>query len=156
MIDTTLCYIEKDDAYLMMHRIKKEIDVNKDKWVGVGGKFLPGETPDECLLREAREEAGVTLTDFHLRGKVTFLSDKWEGEYMYLYTATAWDGEISYDCNEGTLEFVAKSKVYDLPIWEGDKLFFRELEKDSGYFEMLLRYEGDTLVESSIEYPTEK
>lgn len=158
MLNTTLCYIEKDDAYLMMHRIKKENDLNKDKWVGVGGKFLENEMPDECIIRETYEETGLTLTDYRLRGIVVFISDIYEGEFMYLYTATGFtlDGEeVSGnlpECNEGVLEWVPKNEIKNLPIWEGDKLFFDELDADRGFFIMKLRYEGDVLAESSISY----
>lgn len=149
MKNTTLCYIEQDNKYLMLHRIKKENDLNKDKWVGVGGKFEENETPDECILRETYEETGLTLLKYRLRGIITFISDKWEGEYMYLYTATEFEGDIC-ECSEGNLKWVDKAEVPNLPIWEGDKLFFEELNKDRGFFTMKLRYEGETLVESNI------
>ncbi|MBQ9580233.1 MAG: 8-oxo-dGTP diphosphatase [Lachnospiraceae bacterium] len=148
MLNTTLCYIEKDNKYLMLHRVKKVNDLNHDKWVGIGGKFLENETPDECLLREVKEETGLTLTSYRLRGVITFLSDKWEGEYKYLYTATGYTGEMT-ECDEGNLEWVDIDKVRALPIWEGDKLFFEELRFDRGFFTMMLRYEGDKLVEHS-------
>ena len=156
MIDSTLCHIEKNGCYLMMHRVKKKNDLNHDKWVGLGGKFEPGETPDECVLREVREEAGVTLTDFELRGVVTFISDRWEGEYMYLYSAYAYEGELTAgaDCAEGVLEWVPVDKVCSLPIWEGDRLFFEELERRRGFFRMLLRYEGERLVEHDLRLGT--
>ncbi len=144
---TTLCYIEKDNHYLMMHRVKKENDLNKDKWVGIGGHFLEGETPEECLLREVKEETGLTLTTWQFRGIVTFLSNEWpETEYMCLYTADGFDG-IPGECDEGILEWVDKDKVYDLPIWEGDKVFFRLLEDRREFFSLKLRYEGEKLVE---------
>lgn len=156
MINSTLCHIEKDGCYLMMHRVKKKNDLNHDKWVGLGGKFEPGETPDECVLREVREEAGVTLTDFVLRGVVTFISDVWEGEYMYLYSAHAYEGELicGTDCAEGVLEWVPKEKVCSLPIWEGDKLFFEELARGRGFFRMLLQYEGEKLVRHDMRLGT--
>lgn len=147
MLNTTLCYIEKDNKYLMLHRVKKENDLNKDKWVGIGGKFEENETPDECMLREAYEETGLTLTEYRLRGVITFLSNEYEGEYMYLYTATGYEGDIK-ECNEGNLEWVPINEVTSLPIWEGDKLFFEELIRDRGFFTMKLRYEGNQLVES--------
>lgn len=150
MLNTTLCYVEKDDKYLMLHRVKKSNDLNKDKWVGIGGKFEENETPDECMLREAYEETGLRLTDYRLRGIVTFLSNEYEGEYMYLYTASGYTGELK-ECDEGNLEWVPISEVCNLPIWEGDKLFFEELIKDRGFFTMKLRYEGDCLVESDIK-----
>lgn len=148
---TTLCYIEKDDKYLMLHRIKKENDLNKDKWIGVGGHFEPSETPEECLLREVKEETGLTLTSYQFRGLVTFLSNEWESaEYMCLYTADKFEGEM-ITCNEGTLEWIEKSRVYDLPIWEGDKIFFRLLEERQEFFSLKLRYEGNILVEAVLD-----
>ena len=148
---TTLCYIEKDDKYLMLHRIKKENDLNKDKWIGVGGHFEPYETPEECLLREVKEETGLTLTSYQFRGLVTFLSNEWESaEYMCLYTADKFEGEM-ITCNEGTLEWIEKSRVYDLPIWEGDKIFFRLLEERQEFFSLKLRYEGNILVEAVLD-----
>ncbi|MBQ7973122.1 MAG: 8-oxo-dGTP diphosphatase [Lachnospiraceae bacterium] len=144
---TTLCYIEKGNRYLMMHRVKKEKDLNKDKWVGIGGHFEEGESPEECLLREVKEETGLTLTSWKFKGIVTFLSNEWpEAEYMCLYTADGYEGEIG-PCNEGNLEWVDKDKVYDLPIWEGDKVFFKLLEEDREFFSLKLRYEGERLVE---------
>ena len=143
---TTLSYIEKDDKYLMLHRVKKEHDINKDKWIGVGGHFEKDETPEECLLREVKEETGLTLNRFKLRGVITFLSNEFHTEYMFLYTADDFSGELM-ECDEGTLEWVEKSKVYDLPIWEGDKIFFRLLEESEEFFSLKLRYEVNTLVE---------
>lgn len=144
---TTLCYIMRENQYLMMHRIKKEKDVNKDKWVGIGGHFEENESPEECLLRETLEETGLTLTSYALRGVITFISDKWQTEYMFLYTADSFHGEIGL-CNEGHLEWIDKSAVYDLPIWEGDKLFFRLLEENRPFFSLKLRYEGEHLAEA--------
>ena len=148
---TTLCYIQQDDKYLMMHRVKKEKDLNKDKWVGVGGHFEAAESPEECLLREVKEETGLTLTSWRFRGIVTFLSNEWpEAEYMCLYTADGFEGEMT-TCDEGTLEWVDKSKVYELPIWEGDKIFFRLLEEDRPFFSLKLRYEGSRLAEAVLD-----
>ncbi len=152
MLSTTLCYLENHRGeYLMMHRVKKERDVNRDKWVGVGGKLEENESPDQCLLREVREETGVTLERFRFRGVVTFLSDGWEGEYMYLFTADRWSGEFRTDCPEGELEWVSKDRVPELPIWEGDKLFFRLLEEDRPAFLLTLAYEGDRLVRAELD-----
>lgn len=153
MNQTTLCYLERDGKYLMMHRVKKEHDINKDKWVGVGGHFELNESPDECLLREVREETNLTLTDYKLRGIITFMSDKWQTEYMFLYTATGFTGKIrDYDgCDEGTLEWIDKEKVYDLPIWEGDKIFFKLIEQPRACFSLKLRYVGDQLVEAVLD-----
>ena len=147
---TTLCYIEKDGRYLMMHRVKKAHDINKDKWVGIGGHFEADESPEECLLREAREETGLTLTEYKQRGIITFMSDKWQTEYMFLYTASAYEGEIG-ECNEGTLEWIDKEKVYELPLWEGDKIFFRLLEEQRPHFSLKLRYVGEALVEAVLD-----
>ena len=143
---TTLCYIENEDSYLMMHRVKKDKDINKDKWVGVGGHFEDSESPEECLLREVKEETGLTLTRFKLRGIITFITDVYQTEYMFLYTADGYEGEM-IECNEGNLEWVKKTDVYHLPIWEGDKVFFRLLEEGAESFSLKLRYEGDALVE---------
>lgn len=144
---TTLCYIEKENQYLMMHRVKKQNDLNKDKWVGIGGHFLEDEAPEECLLREVKEETGLILTSWRFRGIVTFLSNEWPcAEYMCLYTADGFEGEPGA-CDEGNLEWIEKSKVYDLPIWEGDKVFFRLLETREEFFSLKLRYEGETLAE---------
>lgn len=146
MKNTTLCYIEKDGKYLMMHRIKKLNDLNHDKWVGIGGKFLENESPEECLLRECKEETGLTLTDYKYCGIVTFVSDTWEGEYMHLFLGYDYKGELK-ECNEGNLEWIPKTAVQDLPIWEGDKIFFRLLENpDTPFFSLKLEYKGDTLV----------
>lgn len=147
MINTTLCYIEQNDRYLMLHRVKKENDLNHDKWIGVGGKFEQDETPEECLLREVLEETGLTLTAYRLRAVVTFLSDVWETEYMYLFTATKYTGTMT-ECPEGDLKWVPKSALNTLPIWEGDRIFFDLLDRTDRFFTLKLRYEGDTLVES--------
>ena len=147
---TTLCYIEKDDAYLMLHRVKKENDINKDKWVGIGGHLEEGETPDECLLREVKEETGLTLHSYKARGFITFKSDEWGIEYIYLYTADEYSGEM-IECNEGNLLFVPKNKVNDLPIWEGDKVFFRLLEERDDYFFLELSYKGEALVYQQVD-----
>lgn len=143
--NVTLCYLEREDAYLMLHRVKKENDLNHDKWVGIGGKFEDGESPEECMCREALEETGLTLINPTLRGIVTFVSDEWDTEYMFLYTCTEFEGTLT-DCDEGVLEWVAKDKVPDLPIWEGDKIFFRLLDEKAPFFSLKLKYEGDTLV----------
>lgn len=145
-ICTTLCYIEKDDSYLMLHRVKKENDINKDKWIGVGGHFEDGESPEECLLREVYEETGLRLNSFRLRGIITFSTDNYPTEYMFLYTADGYEGKLT-ECNEGMLEWVKKSDVYNLPIWEGDKVFFKLLEEDIPVFSLKLRYEGEHLAE---------
>lgn len=147
---TTLCYIEQDDAYLMMHRVKKEQDINRDKWIGVGGHFEEGESPEECLLREVAEETGLTLTDYRLRGVITFIADEYPAEYMFLYTAGGFEGSI-HACDEGDLEWVPRAKVGELPIWEGDKIFFRLLEEGRDFFSLKLRYEGNALAEAVLD-----
>ncbi|BFL48293.1 NUDIX domain-containing protein [Lactonifactor longoviformis] len=147
---TTLCYIEKDECYLMLHRIMKKIDINKDKWIGVGGHFEEGESPEECLLREVKEETGLTLTSYSFRGLVTFLSDRWQPEYMCLYTADKYEGEM-ISCDEGILEWVPKEQLSKLNLWEGDRIFFRLLEENASFFSLKLRYEGDTLVEACLD-----
>ena len=149
MKNTTLCYIEKDDAYLMLHRVKKVNDENYDKWIGVGGKFEAGESPEDCLLREVKEETGLTLTDYRYRGLVTFVSDEWGTEYMHLFTATRFEGELKI-CDEGELVWVPKSEIENLNIWEGDKIFFRLLVKSDKFFSLKLTYRGDVLVGSEV------
>ncbi len=142
----TLCYIENDrDEYLMLHRVKKKNDVNQDKWIGVGGKFEKGESPEECLLREVWEETGYTLTSYRLRGIVTFQADPWPAEYMFLYTADGYTG-TQKECSEGDLQWVPKDQIESLPIWEGDKVFFRLLREDRPFFSLKLVYQGDELV----------
>lgn len=147
MWNTTLCYIEREGQYLMLHRVKKKNDVNQDKWVGVGGKFEDKESPEECLLREVKEETGLTLTRYAYRGLVTFVSDQWDTEYMHLFTADGFEGEM-IECNEGDLEWVDKSAVQDLPIWTGDKIFLNLLTRNVPFFSLKLSYEGDTLVQA--------
>lgn len=147
---TTLCYMEKDDSYLMLHRVKKKDDINKDKWIGVGGHFEAGESPEECLLREVYEETGLTLTSWRLRGIITFGTDTCETEYMFLYTAEGFEGTMS-QCDEGTLEWVKKAKVCNLPMWEGDRIFFQLLEEDREFFSLKMTYRGDRLVEAILD-----
>ena len=142
MINTTLCYIEKDNKYLMLHCNKQNL--NNDKWLGVGGKFEDKESPEDCVLRETLEETGLTLTSYQYRGIITFVSDKYETEYMHLFTADKWEGEIK-ECDEGELVWVNKSKISSLPIWEGDKLFFKLLDEKEPFFSLKVCYEGNTL-----------
>ncbi|MBQ4089055.1 MAG: 8-oxo-dGTP diphosphatase [Clostridia bacterium] len=144
MISSTLCYIEKDGKYLMLHRVKKEHDANKDKWIGVGGRFEEGESPEDCVCREVLEETGLTLTNYTYRGIVTFVSDKWEGEFMHLFTATGFEGEIK-DCDEGVLEWISKEELMKLPMWEGDRIFLDLIASPSPFFSLKLRYEGEHL-----------
>ena len=142
---TTLCYIEKGNKYLMLHRISKKKDGNKDKWIGVGGHFEKGESPEECLLREVKEETGLELTSYQFRGIVTFISDEWPDEYMCLYTADKYTGDIG-NCDEGELVWVEKEKIMDLNIWEGDKIFLKLLMENQPFFSLKLEYKGDKLV----------
>lgn len=150
MFLTTLCYMEQDGRYLMLHRTKKEHDINKDKWIGVGGKFEDKESPEDCLLREVREETGLTLTDYRFRGIVTFITDRYETEYMHLYSAYAWEG-CPIECNEGDLEWLDQSAVFDLRLWEGDKIFFRLMQNDAPFFSLRLEYVGDELVSYALD-----
>ena len=150
MVNTTLCYITRGDEVLMLHRVKKEKDINKDKWIGVGGKFEAAESPDECLLREVCEETGLTLTSWKCRGVVTFLleeNDSVFGEYMYLFTADGFEGELK-ECDEGELKWVSREFLDSLPKWEGDKIFLDLLWRDAPFFLLTLRYRGDRLIEA--------
>lgn len=148
MKNTTLCYLARGRDYLMLHRVKKTEDENKDKWIGIGGKFEEGESPEDCLLREVREETGLTLTSWRYRGIVTFVSDEWGTEYMHLFTADAWQGQLRRDCDEGDLEWIDRAALLSLPIWEGDKIFLRLLDEDAPFFSLKLRYKGDRLAEA--------
>jgi len=151
MINTTLCYIRRNDEYLMLHRVKKENDLNHDKWIGIGGKFEDKESPEDCLLREAREETGLTLTDYRYRGIVTFVSDQWPTEYMHLFTATGWTGEIK-ECDEGVLEWLPITRLNEIPHWEGDAIFLALIEDpNTPFFSLKLRYEGETLAEAVLD-----
>ncbi|MBE6701392.1 MAG: 8-oxo-dGTP diphosphatase [Ruminococcaceae bacterium] len=147
MKNTTLCHIEKDGKYLMLHRIKKDKDINKDKWIGVGGKFEENESPEECVMREVAEETGLTMKEFSYKGIVTFVSDECEGEYMHLFTCDKFTGELK-ECDEGVLEWIEKEKVKELTIWEGDKIFLDLLEDNAPFFSLKLRYEKDSLREA--------
>lgn len=147
---STLCYLERDGKYLMLHRTVKKNDVNKDKWIGVGGHFEEGESPEECLLREVKEETGYTLTSFRFRGLVTFLSGDGVTEYMSLFTADGFEGE-PIPCDEGVLEWVPREKIPELNIWEGDKIFFRLLAEEIPFFSLKLVYDGQGgLVEAQL------
>ena len=150
MKNTTLCYITRGDEVLMLHRVKKKNDINKDKWIGIGGKFEGEESPDECLLREVREETGLELTRWQCRGVVTFLCDGCEGEFMYLFTADGIEGELK-ECDEGDLQWVSREFMYSLPMWEGDKIFLDLLWRGAPFFLLKLRYEGDKLAEAVLD-----
>lgn len=142
---TTICYIEQDGNYLMLHRTKKENDQSHDKWLGIGGKFEKDESPDECILREVKEETGLTLTSYQLRGVMTFVSDIWETEYMFIYTADRFEGELT-ECSEGDLQWIKKTEVMNLKLWEGDKIFLKKLIDGDGFFTVKMEYEGEKLV----------
>lgn len=139
---TTLCYIEKDHRYLMLHRVKKAHDINRDKYIGVGGHFERGESPEECLLREVREETGLTLLSYRMRGIITFLYGDDIVEYMHLFTADDFDGTLT-ECDEGDLVWIDKDKVADLPVWEGDRIFLKLLQEDAPFFMLKLVYDRD-------------
>ncbi len=148
MINTTLCYVLRGNDVLMLHRVKKKNDINHDKWIGIGGKFEEGESPDECLLREAREETGLTLTQWQCRGVVTFLMDGTEGIFMYLFTADGFEGTMT-ECNEGDLQWVSREFVDQLPQWEGDKIFLDLLWQNAPFFLLTLHYDSqDRLLEA--------
>lgn len=154
---TTLCYIEKDDAYLMLHRVSKKNDLNRDKWIGVGGHFENRESPEDCLLREVYEETGLRLTSYRYRGIITFVCDDEPAEYMSLYTADGFEGSVSEpdgsmrECNEGVLEWVKKSDVENLNLWEGDRIFLRLLDENVPFFSLKLVYMGNDLVEAVLD-----
>ena len=147
MLNTTLCYVTQGDQVLMLHRVKKKNDINHDKWIGIGGKFEQEESPDECLLREAMEETGLTLTSYRCRGVVTFLNDCCEGEYMYLFTADGFEGQLK-ECDEGDLQWVSQEFVQQLPTWEGDRIFLNLIFQDAPFFLLTLRYSGEKLVQA--------
>lgn len=147
---TTLCYIEKDNKYLMLHRNKKENDLSHNMWIGVGGHFEDEETPDECLLREVKEETNLTLTNYKLRGIITFLSNEAEGEYMFLYTANEFNGELK-ECDEGELEWIDKKDLFKLNFWTGDEIFLKLIRDDYPLFSLKLRYDGKTLVSANLD-----
>lgn len=147
MINTTLCHIEKDGCYLMLHRIKKENDINRDKWVGIGGKFEDKESPEECNLREVFEETGLRLNSYKYNGIVTFVSDFYETEYMHLFTSSDFSGTVKSDCNEGVLEWIKKEELKNIPMWQGDKIFLELIERSNEpFFSLKLEYQGDTLI----------
>ena len=144
---TTLCYLERGDEYLMLHRTKKKNDENHDKWIGVGGKFEAGESPEDCMRREIFEETGLLVTSYRYRGLVTFVSDLYETEYMHLFTVTDWTGEAR-ECDEGELAWIKKQKLFDLTLWQGDRIFLRLLQEDAPFFSLKLTYKGDELIEA--------
>ncbi len=147
---TTLCYLERGDQYLMLHRTKKDGDENRDKWIGIGGKFETGESPEDCLLRETREETGLRLTSWRFRGIVTFVSDVWPCEYMHLFTADSWTGEMKA-CDEGELAWVGREDLRELTLWEGDRIFLRLLAEDVPFFSLKLVYRGERLLQAVLD-----
>lgn len=151
MENTTLCYLEQSGCYLMMHRTKKEKDINKGKWIGVGGKFEEGESPHDCVVREVREETGFHLKSYHFRGIVTFLYGQNQTQHMHLFTATDFTGQLKTDCPEGTLQWIKKDDILKLPLWEGDKIFLNLLKTDRDFFTLKLSYQGDTLIEAVLD-----
>ncbi len=151
MRNTTLCHIEKDGKYLMLHRIKKKNDLNQDKWVGIGGKFEDRESPEECNAREVAEETGLTLKSARYCGIVTFVSDKWETEYMHIFHSCDYEGEINPTCDEGILEWIDKRKLLSLPLWQGDKIFLKLMEQNVPFFSLKLVYEGDILTQAILD-----
>lgn len=150
MAMTTLCYLEQEDSYLLLHRTKKEKDINKDKWIGVGGHFEWGESPEDCLLREVEEETGLHLLRYSFRGIITFLCDDDEAEYMHLYTADQWSGTM-HPCDEGELVWKKKSEIPQLNLWEGDKIFLRLLEEKHPFFSLKLTYRQGELTEAVLD-----
>ena len=151
MKQTTLCYIERDGQYLMLHRVKKANDASHDKWIGVGGKCEKDESPDECMLREVMEEPGLTITRWQYRGIVTFISDVWPCEYMHLFSATEWTGEQK-ECDEGDLEWIDRQRLYNLTLWPGDRIFLKLLENpQQPFFSLKLVYQGDDLVAAKLD-----
>ena len=145
MIDSSLCYLLRGDEVLMMHRTRKENDMNRDKWIAVGGRFEDGESPEGCALREVKEETGLTMTDPCYRGVVTFISDVYETERMHLFTCEHWTGEMT-DCDEGELVWLPKAELDGLPQWEGDWIFHRLLKEGEPFFELELVYSGEKLL----------
>ncbi|MBO4694269.1 MAG: 8-oxo-dGTP diphosphatase [Clostridia bacterium] len=150
MRNTTICHIEKDGKYLMLHRVKKKNDLNRDKWVGIGGKIEERESPEQCNMREVFEETGLTIYDAEYRGVVTFVSDIWESEIMHVFTADRFSGSLK-QCDEGVLAWIDKNDLYSLPIWEGDKIFLKLInDPEYPFFSLRLEYVGDTLIDAQL------
>lgn len=152
MKSTTLCYIEQDGKYLMIHRVKKAFDENKDKWIGIGGKFEAGESPFDCVRREMKEETGLVAGKLNYRGIITFVSDEYGTEYMHLFHTDDFSGELISSCPEGNLEWVDKDHIVNLPLWEGDKIFLDLLRRDVPFFSLKLVYSGDKLLSHTLEF----
>ena len=152
MIFSSLCYIEKDEKYLMLHRTKKKNDINKNKWIGIGGKFEADESPEECIVREVKEETGLTLNSYKLRGIITYISKTWETEYVCLFTSNDFSGKL-IECDEGDLKWINKKDVLNLKTWEGDKIFIDKIQKDDKFFTIKFEYDEDKLVKYDlVEY----
>ena len=152
MFNTTLCYIEKDEKYLMLHRVKKKNDMNHDKWIGIGGKLEAEESPFDGARREILEETGLTVNKLSYRGIITFVSDEFGTEYMHLFHTSEFNGNIRENCDEGNLEWIEKKKLFSLPIWEGDKIFLSLLDESVPFFSLKLCYKGDLLISHTLEY----
>lgn len=150
MILSTLCYIEKDGKYLMLHRTKKKNDINKNKWLAIGGKFEEGESPEECVVREVKEETGLMLKSYKLRCIVTYVSTNWETEYMYVFTSNDFTGEL-IECDEGDLKWIEKRSVLDIDTWEGDKIFVEKLQKDDSFFTAKFIYDEEKLISYNLK-----
>ena len=150
MIDSTLCYLCRGDEVLMMHRTRKKNDMNHDKWIAVGGRFEPGEGPEECAMREVKEETGLTMVSPRYRGVVTFINDQYETERMHLFTAEQFEGEMT-DCDEGELVWLPKAQINALPMWEGDRIFHRLLEEGAPFFNLELVYSGEKLLSAVLD-----
>ena len=151
MINTSLCYIYRGDEMLLLHRTKKKNDLNHDKWIGIGGKFEEGESPEECALREVREETGLTLAGWKYRGVVTFVSDRYEAELMHLFTSDAFTGELTSGCDEGEPAWISREAFKRLPQWEGDKIFLKLLDDGAPFFSLKLVYSGDRLTRAVLD-----
>ncbi|MDO4325787.1 MAG: 8-oxo-dGTP diphosphatase [bacterium] len=147
MKNTSLCYLEKDGCYLMLHRIRKKQDANQGKWIGVGGKFEEKESPEDCVLREVFEETGLHMDAVQYRGIVTFVSDEYETEYMHLFTSNAFHGTL-HECDEGVLQWIPKTEIANLTLWEGDRIFLRLLTQNLPFFSLKLCYQKDTLIQA--------
>lgn len=150
MIFSSLCYIEKDEKYLMLHRTKKNNDINENKWIGIGEKFEVGESPEECIIREVKEETGLTLNSYKFRGIITYISKTWETEYVCLFTSDNFSGKL-IECNEGDLKWIDKKEVLNLKTWEGDKIFINKIQKDDKFFTIKFEYDGDTLLKYDLK-----
>ena len=150
MTNTTLCYIQKDQKWLLLHRVKKDQDANRGKWIGVGGKMEEGESPEDCLMREVKEETGLDLLSYRARGIITFVSDVYGTEYMHLFTATEFSGELQ-ECSEGVLAWIPAEQLTSLPMWEGDRIFLSLLHTEMPFFSLKLTYRGDALVSAFLD-----